>query len=109
MSPKKAGRTSESEFAIVALRIAADSPHGEITTTELKKIISNYVELTPGDLKQSETRPNEKMYQQIVGNIVSHWESGGNIIGKGYADYTGSGIHITEAGRAHLRSKGYEA
>ena len=109
MSPKKAGRTSESEFAIVALRIAADSPQGEITTTQMKKKIPNYVELTPGDLKQSETRLNEKVYQQIIGNIISHWENGGIIIGHGYAEYTGSGIRITEAGRAHLRSKGYEA
>ena len=29
--------------------------------------------------------------------------------GSGYAEYTGSGIRITEAGREHLRSKGYEA
>ena len=107
MSAKKAGRTSESEFAVVALRIAADSPHGEVTTTQMKKKIPNYVELTPGDLKQSETRTNEKMHQQIIGNIVSHWESGGNIIGKGYAEYTGSGIRITDAGRAFLRSLGY--
>ncbi len=110
MSSSKAGRTSESEFAIAALRIAAQRPGGEVTTETLKENIPDYIELTPGDLEPSDTRPNEKMYQQIVGNIVSHRrESEENIIFAGYAEYTGSGIRITEAGRAYLKSKGYEA
>ena len=107
MAAKKAGRTSEPEMAIAALRIAASMPGGEATTTTLKEKVPDLVELTHDDLKQSNTRPSEKMYHQIIGNIVSHHESDGNIIHEGYATYTGSGIKITDAGRAYLRRKGY--
>jgi len=101
------GRTSEGEIAIAALRIAASRPNGIATTTLLKENIPDYIALTPGDLANSQTRPAEKMYHQIVGNIISHKDSEGNIIGDGYAEYTGDGIKITDAGRAHLKSKGY--
>ena len=105
MSRTKENRTSEPEMAVAALRIAADSPHGEVTTTELKKRIPDYVNLTSDDLIASETRRNEKLFHQIVGNIVSHSDS--NIIAEGYAEYTGSGIRITDSGRAYLIRKGY--
>lgn len=109
MASTKGGRTSEVEIAIAALRIAAERLGGEATTGALKENVPDYIDLTPGDLKPSPTRPNEKMYRQIVGNIISHRNSKRNIICEGYAEYTGSGIRITEAGRAYLKSKGYEA
>ena len=46
------------------------------------------------------------MYQQIVGNIVSHKGSSNNIFAKGWAIYTGDGIQITDAGREYLRTLG---
>jgi hypothetical protein len=100
------GRTSEAEISIAALRIARDLG-GTATTTQLKDKMPDYINLTPGDLAQSPTRPNEKMYHQIVGNIVSHHEAEGNIISEGYAKYTGDGIQITESGLALLKDKGY--
>lgn len=109
MASTKGGRTSENEIAVAALRIAAEHPGGESTTEVLKDNMPDYIELSPGDLEASPTRLGEQMFHQIVGNIVSHRDSQGNIIFEGYAEYTGSGIRITEAGRAHLRSKGYDA
>jgi hypothetical protein len=103
----KYNRTSEREIAIAALRIAATRPGGEASTTLLKEEMPDYVKLTPDDLKPSSTRRGEKMFHQIVGNIISHKESAGNIIAEGYAEYTGDGIRITDAGRAFLKSKGY--
>ena len=108
MSRNQPGRTSEGEIAIAALRIAASRPGGEISTHDLKQEIPGYINLTPGDLQPSQTRPNEELWQQIVGNIICHKNTGGNIICDGYADYTGSGIRITGAGRAHLKKLGYE-
>jgi hypothetical protein len=102
------GRTSESEIAIAALRIAGSRPNGEVSTHLLKQMIPDYINLTPGDLNPSPTRPNEQMWHQIVGNIISHRENEGNIIGDGYADYTGTGIRITQAGRLYLRSLGHD-
>jgi hypothetical protein len=99
-------RTSENEMRIAALRVAASKPSGKATTTELKYEVDRYVALTAEDRVASKTRPSEAMYQQIVGNIVSHRESKNNIFAKGWAIYTGDGIQITDAGRRHLRMLG---
>jgi len=96
----------QAELADIALQLARSRPNGEISTTELKQEIPNHAELTEGDLAPSQTRPNELMFHQIIGNIISHRESEGNIIGEGYAEYTGDGIRITDAGRAYLTRKG---
>lgn len=107
MASNKNGRTSEFEISIAALRIAAAAPDGKVTTSQLKKLIPDYIKLTDGDLKPSKTRPNENMYHQIVGNIISHQKSEGNIIADGYAEYTGIGIKITDFGRRYLEKMGY--
>jgi hypothetical protein len=97
-------RTGEAEIAVAALRIAAARPSGEVTTTELKAEIPDWIDLTPSDLERSTTRPNELLFHQVVGNIISHrHDMPGNIIYEGYAEYTGDGIRITEAGRLYLR------
>ena len=102
--PKR--RTSESEMRVAALQVAASKPNGKATTTELKNEVGRFVTLTTEDRILSETRPSEAMYQQIVGNIVSHRESKTNIFARGWATYTGDGIQITDAGRQHLRMLG---
>ena len=99
-------RTSEQRMRIAALQVAASKPHGKATTTELKNEVDRYVALTSEDRLPSKTRRNETMYQQIVGNIVSHRRSKNNIFARGWATYTGDGIQITEAGRQYLRALG---
>jgi hypothetical protein len=93
---------------IAALQVAASKLHGKATTTELKNEVHQYVALTTEDLRPSKTRANEAMYQQIVGNIVSHRGSRNNILAKGWAIYTGDGIQITDAGRQHLKTLGQQ-
>jgi pentapeptide repeat protein len=100
-------RTSEPEMRIGALRIAASKPNGYATTTQLKDEMPKYVDLTVQDLASSKTRPNEAMYHQIIGNIVSHQDSRTNIFARGLAVYTGHGIQITDAGREFLRRRGF--
>lgn len=107
MSPNSSDRTTEAEIAIAALRIAADQRNGFASTTVLKDRMPDYIQLTPGDLQMSDTRVNEEMYRQIVGNIVSHHDSPGNIINEGYPTYHDGGITITDLGRKHILSKGY--
>jgi len=99
-------RTSENAMRVAALRVAASKPRGRATTTEIKNEIYKYVSLTFQDLLPSKTRPSEAMYQQIVGNIVSHRVSKSNIFAMGWATYTGDGIQITESGRQHLTTLG---
>jgi hypothetical protein len=107
--PSGGHRTSELTMRIAALQVAASKPHGKATTSELKKEVAKYLILTPKDLLPSQTRPNEAMYQQIVGNIVSHRGSKNNIFARGWATYTGDGIQITEAGRHYLRTLGLQS
>jgi hypothetical protein len=99
-------RSSEDAMRIAALQVAASKQDGKATTTELKKRVGQYLILTQGDLAPSKTRPTEALYQQIVGNIVSHRESKKNIFAKGWAIYTGDGIQITDTGRQYLSSLG---
>ena len=89
---------------IAALQVAASKSQGKATTTEIKNEINQYLSLTLQDLLPSKTRPNEAMYQQIVGNIVSHRASKNNIFAMGWETYTGDGIQITDAGRQYLRT-----
>jgi hypothetical protein len=104
--PVMRNRTSEDAMRIAALRVAASKPDGRATTTELKNEVGQYLTLTSEDTLPSKTRPNEAMYQQIAGNIVSHRGSKTNIFAKGWATYTGDGIQITEAGRQYLETLG---
>jgi hypothetical protein len=103
MPKSKANRTSEPEIAIAALMVARDRPGGRVSTSHLKKMIPDYIKLTDDDWEESSTRKGEALWQQIVGNIISHRTTEGNIIAEGYATYTGKGIEITEAGRAYLQ------
>lgn len=106
--PKRSdNRTSEQEIAVAVLRICADAPNGEATIAHLKSFIPAYINLTPDDLKQSPTRPNEAMWEQIVRNIVSHRTALGNIIAEGFAEHLTGSIKITDAGRLHLTHMGY--
>jgi hypothetical protein len=109
MPKAKRNRTSEHEMRIGALRVAASKPNGRATTTQLKEEMHRFVDLTPEDQIVSQTRPNEPMYHQIIGNIVSHQSSSTNIFARGFAIYTGDGIQITDVGREYLRRVGFSA
>jgi hypothetical protein len=82
--------------------VARDRPGGWVSTSQLKKLIPNYISLTEQDLQDSLTRDGEQLWHQIVGNIISHRTTEGNVIAEGYAVYTRRGIEITDAGRAYL-------
>ncbi|MGD9616517.1 MAG: hypothetical protein AB7H90_02080 [Alphaproteobacteria bacterium] len=106
MTKTRNNRTSESEMRIAALQVARSKPNGLTTTTQLKEEIPEYINLTPEDLAKSSTRPNERMYHQIIGNIISHVDSETNIFAQGFAIYTSDGIQITQAGRDFLQRCG---
>jgi len=106
MPKSKPNRTSEAEISIAALNVARDRPDGRVSTSYLKMTIPDHVKLTDEDWEESPTRKGEALWQQIVGNIISHREVEGNIIAEGYATYTGKGIEITDAGRAYLKKLG---
>jgi hypothetical protein len=99
-------RTGESEIAEAVLRILAEAPNGEATIAHLKKRVPEFVKLTEGDQVQSDTRPNEELWEQLVRNIVSHHKAEGNIVAEGLANRPSRGkLRITEAGRIHVKNK----
>ena len=101
--PKKADRVTEAEVAFATLQIAASRPGGIATFHRLRKELPNYLRLSAADRAQSETRPNEELWEQLIRNIKSHFETPENIIYKGYAIHVPRvGYRITNSGRRYI-------
>jgi len=106
MSRIKVGKLREPEARLLALQIAAKCPGHEATTTQIKDSVPDYRELSPADLAPSPTRPGEKTWQQIMGNVVSHQKTTTSIFSRGFAERTRNGIRLTEKGIGMLKAKG---
>lgn len=101
-------RVTESDVATATLRIAAGRQDGTATFHRLRKELPDYLNLSAADRRQSLTRPNEELWQQLIRNIKSHHEVEGNIICEGYAKHLPRvGYKITDSGRRYLRRQGY--
>lgn len=106
MSSKTPGKLREPEARLLALRIAAKHPGHEATTTQIKDNVPDYRDLSPADLAPSPTRPREKTWQQIMGNVVSHQNTTTSIFNRGFAERTRNGIRVTVKGIDMLKAKG---
>ncbi|MHC2521644.1 hypothetical protein ACMA5K_20455 [Bradyrhizobium diazoefficiens] len=76
-------RVTEDEVAR-AVEAILKAGAGRATIQDLIKEIPNHLTLSEEDLKQSETRPNEAVWEQQVRNITSHKASPGNAIYEGW-------------------------
>ena len=102
--PEKANRSSEHDIAFAAMKYLATIPNRSATTADVKQHVPNFIALTADDLEASETRPNEQVWQQVVGNIVSHRnDSPENFINWGLIAYDSGVWTLTDAGVAHLK------
>lgn len=108
MVKKKIGKLREPEARLLVLQIAASFPKHRVSIARIKKEIPNFRELSAADLRSSASRPNECMWQQIIGNVVSHQGAGTSIFNRGWAVYIPSrkSIRVTEKGLAYLKSRG---
>lgn len=100
-------RLREAEARILALKIAAQQPHGRASTELIKQQVPNYYPLSEIDLQFSPSRRRERRWQQIVGNVVSHQKSFRGIFAMGYAERTADGIQVTRNGANYLNSIGF--
>jgi hypothetical protein len=100
-------RLREPEARILALKIAAASSDGVVTTKNLKNLVPNYFELSAKDRERSQTRSHEQIWQQIVGNVISHQDTPQGPFKRGFAKRTKTGLAITERGRAYLNNMGF--
>jgi hypothetical protein len=102
----RADRLRETEARILALKIAAQQPNRAASTKFIKREVPKYTELSEFDRRKSPSRP-EARWRQIVGNVISHWETPAGPFMKGYATRTADGLLVTEKGMAYLNSMGF--
>jgi hypothetical protein len=98
-------KISEHAIGEAALEVLALSPGGTATIRELKERIPNHVNLSQEDLKSSQTRNGEQMWEQQVRNLVSHRATEGNIIAEGLATHSPGRLTITQAGQTHVANR----
>jgi len=103
----KDDRLREPEARILALKIAAQRPNRTASTQFLKRELPKYTELSDVDRRRSPSRGNEALWQQIVGNVISHQDTPAGPFVKGYATRTSNGLSVTDKGMGYLNSMGF--
>lgn len=81
-------RVTENDVAKAVEAYLAGQPGRSATIYQIKKALPNYMKLSNEDRQQSETRPNEELWEQQVRNIVSHRNSPGNYVHDGRLVYS---------------------
>jgi len=100
-------KTSESEIGRAVMQILANQPNREASVQTMIKRMPGQLNLTEDDLKPSETRPNEVIWEQRVRNLRSHHKTVGNVIAEGFVERVGRGRYrLTDAGLLHLKNVG---
>lgn len=96
-------RIQERDLIIPALQMAAASPLGEITTSDLIEGLTERFQPEGRDAEKIEGR-QDSHFSQKVRNLISHRETDGSMFSKGYATYhrESESIRITEEGRTFL-------
>jgi len=88
------GRTSEAEIADVVVTILKQTTGGQASYAELAQEIPKHIKLTPDDLAQSKSRPNEALWEQRLRNITSHKNAEGNFIFEGILKEIPGGLSL---------------
>jgi len=95
-----AGRIRERDLVIPALRAAA-ARGGYISTADLISDLEAEFQPDGQDAQILDGR-QDTYFSQKVRNLVSHRDTSTSMCKKGYADYTGDGLRITDTGRGFL-------
>lgn len=98
-------RIRERDLIVPALKAAAASPGGEITTSKLIEVLTDEFEPDGQDAQTLDGR-SDTYFSQKVRNLISHRSTGTSMFSRGYADYLdgSESIRITDSGRAFLDS-----
>jgi hypothetical protein len=101
-----AGRVTENDVALAACAIAASRADGTASFDEMRRKVPGIVALSTADRRQSVTRRNEELWEQLMRNIKSHDKEPGNFIHDGYLQHVRRvGYRITDAGRRYLDAR----
>ena len=101
-------RLREKEARNIVLKIAALCHNHTATTSYVKRRVPEIFPLSEADKQRSPTRGREQVWQQIVGNVKVHGDSGQGLFTKGYAEPTPTGLTVTEKGLDYLRGIGFQ-
>ncbi len=104
MPSKRANRVTERDVSLAVSKVLATKDTGEAYVAELVQRLPDYLDLSTADREQSQTRPNEQMWEQQVRNITSHYKAARNFVKKGYLERIPNGLRITDTGRRFLKS-----
>jgi hypothetical protein len=100
----KIGEITEDEVALIAIEVGMEHPFGIASYSALRKEVPKRHHLSAMDLQQSVKRPREKMWEQKIRNIKSHYKSEGNFIFAGYLTHIPRvGYKVTDKGRKLVR------
>jgi hypothetical protein len=105
--PRLDDRLREHEARIIVLKIAAQQPSRAASTSLLKREVPKYIDLSEKDRVRSPFRPREFLWQQVVGNVVSHQKSSEGPFVKGFAVRTEDGLKVTRKGMNYLNNMGF--
>ena len=102
------GKLREPEARDLVLRIAADFPGHRASRSQIKESVPKYRELSYADLQPSQTRLQEHMWEQIVGNVTgSHQDSSVSIFNRGLAERSDDGVQVTAKGIKYLKDRDF--
>lgn len=82
------GRVSEFDVASAVVSYLNTLPSRSATIRQIKKALPGFINLSAADRQQSDTRPNEELWEQQVRNIVSHRTTIGNFVNDGHLVYS---------------------
>lgn len=100
-------KTPERKLGLAVMQVLASRPALKAHVRTLIKHVPDYITLSSDVTKQSETRPQEEVWEQRVRNLKSHDMSEGNVINDGYVMHIGRGMYeLTPIGLNHLKDKG---
>ena len=91
-------RVSETDVEIAVVKYLHGLAGHTATIQQIKKALPRFLNLSDADRRQSDTRPNEEVWEQQVRNIVSHRNTTGNFIHEGRIEHSPGRLALTAAG-----------
>lgn len=106
---RKPVRITEREIGtIIAEKFLIHRKSRTATVTECKTVLPRYVQFSAADQARSPSRPREQLWQQRVGNLVSHRDKKTNLIMEGLLEYLPAtqSLRLTPDGEQELQRRG---
>jgi hypothetical protein len=100
-------RLREPEARILALKIAVHRPNRSASTQFVMREVPKYIQLSEVDRRRLPSRGNKALWEQIIGDVISHQETPTGPFKKGDATRTSNGLSVTEKGMAYLNRMGF--